>query len=272
MASVTVPPLPRTPHLFGLFSVASVVDVADPHMFMGVQWQPYPCDNPSLWRHDCPPPDKPREKRLTEQPATVTATPINVYGSFDCKLVGYNMPEATARAREHLLLGEQHAVEYGVWTGASDNVPRLADTNTPSLGTVHDAASLLSELYQASDIHLAGDPVLHIPRAAAPHMRLHLMHAQGGRVVTAEGIPVAIGTGYTEANTGPDGSKAPAGAFWVYATGPVTVWRGPVMDVPDPAEQGFNTRTNDYVALAERQFLVGWDCLTLAALFAPARG
>ena len=41
-------------------------------------------------------------------------------------------------------------------------------------------------------------------------------------------------------------------------------------DMLASVEQGFNPRTNDITALAERQFVVGWDCLTAAVLFTPS--
>src|SRR5690606_1912794 len=95
-AYVTVPAPARQPHRYGLFSAATIVDTTTPHEQMGVQWSPLPCDRPDYWPHDCPtPPDA--TKTPTTQPPTQHALPITIYGSFECRLVGYSITEATAR-------------------------------------------------------------------------------------------------------------------------------------------------------------------------------
>lgn len=269
-AYVTVPAPARQPHRYGLFSAATIVDTTTPHEQMGVQWSPLPCDRPDYWPHDCPtPPDA--TKTPTTQPPTQHALPITIYGSFECRLVGYSITEATARAREHLTAGEQHAVEYALWTGISNNTPTLTGADTLDLGTASCPAALLSLIYAHTDTHFVGEPLIHIPRAAVPWFGDQLVR-DNGRLTTKLGTPVAAGAGYSEANTGPTGEPAPDGAFWVYATGPIVLRRGPIHDVPTPAHQGFNTRTNDFTALSERRYLAMWDCLTVAALFTPRCG
>ncbi len=110
--------------------------------------------------------------------------------------------------------------------------------------------------------------MIHAPRPVIPWLTDHVTR-ESGRLVTTQGVPVAAGAGYTEANTGPNGIPAPDGSWWVYITGPVHIRRGPITETP-PA-QGFDPRTNDITALAERQYVVGWDsCLTAAVLFTPS--
>ncbi|MDQ0376499.1 hypothetical protein [Amycolatopsis thermophila] len=276
MAGVTVAAPVRTPHRYGLFSAASIVDATDMHELMGVQWQPLPCGRPGLFVEDCLPtgggnPDVPAttEKDFADQPGTVEASPITVYGSFRCRLLGYSLEEAQRRAREHLEAGEQQAVEYAVMSGEGGNLPFLADADTVNLGTATCAEELLSLLYEHADAEFTGEPVLHVPRAAAPWLKDHLAR-EAGRLVTTLGTPVVAGAGYSEANVGPGGVAAPAGSFWVYATGPVVVRRGPITAVPNPPEAGLNRSNNDFTALAERQYVVGWDCLAAAVQFTPA--
>lgn len=275
MAAVTVPAPVRQPHRHGLFSVASIVDVTDPHELLGVQWEPLPCEPPGLWIDPCGPDnggedggEEDLEKGFAATPEPVEATPITVYGSFHCKKLGYTAAEVTDRARAHLTAGEQQAVEYAVWTGASGNSPYLADPDTIDLGEATCPAQLIATLLAYADTAFVGEPVLHMPRPVVPWLADHLTR-ESGRLVTTQGVPVAAGAGYTEANTGPGGAPAPDGAWWVYVTGPVQIRRGSIHSTPP--ERGFNPRTNDVTALAERQFVAGWDsCLAAAALFTPS--
>lgn len=279
---VTIPAPVRQPHRFGLFSVANVADVTDAHELLGVQWEPLPCERPGLWVDDCAPntgagegegeggeDSYPNEKAPAVQPEPVEADPITVYGSWFCLKLGYTLDEVQARARAHLLAGEQQSVEYAVWTGDGGNRPYLADPETVNLGEATCAAQLLAMLYEHADTAFTGEPVIHMPRPVVPWLTDHVTR-ESGRLVTTQGVPIAAGAGYTEANTGPGGTRAPEGSYWVYATGPVTVRRGPIDNVPSPTSAGFNRRDNTLLALAERQYVVGWDCLTAAVLFTPS--
>jgi hypothetical protein len=287
----TIPAPPRQPHRHGLFSVASVADVTDPHELLGVQWEPLPCEPPALWIDDCLPQNHPTtpdngegegegeggedttpvsEKTPAVQPEPAVADPITVYGSWYCQKLGYTLDEIQQRARAHLLAGEQQAVERAVWTGDGGNRPYLASPDTVDLGEAECPAQLLATLYEYADTVFTGEPVIHAPRPVVPWLTDHITR-ESGRLVTTQGVPIAAGAGYTEANTGPGGIPAPNGSYWVYITGPVTVRRGPVEDVPNPTAAGFNRRDNKLLALAERRYLVGWDsCLTAALLFTPS--
>ena len=281
---VTVPAPVRQPHRYGLFSVASIADVTDPHELLGVQWEPLPCERPGLWVDDCTPHNgsgsgeggeggedvEPDEKIPATQPEPVDADPITVYGSWYCQKLGYTLDDIQSRARAHLVGGEQQAVEYAVWTGDSGNQPHLASPDTIELGEATCPAQLLAMLYTHADTVFTGEPVLHMPRPVVPWLADHTIR-ESGRLVTTQGVPIAAGAGYTEANTGPDGTPAPDGSYWVYVTGPVMVRRGPIENVPNPTSAGFNRRDNTLLALAERQYVVGWDaCLTATALFTPS--
>jgi hypothetical protein len=266
---VTVTGPMRTPNRFGLFSVVPIEDITDPHaMFGGVQWEPLTCARPRVLSNSC---DCPPLKGFEPPPAIQDATPITVMGSWSCSLVGYTVEEAARRARQHLELGEQHAVERALWTGEGENGPRLAHPDTANLGEVRCVTDLLSVLEAYANTHQVGQSVLHAPRAVLPYLadRNVLVQVAGGaRLETVYGLPIAAGEGYTGANTGPDGTPAPAGSWWVYMTGAMKIWRGEIVTPPDP-EAGFSRCNNEMVALAERQFLVGWDCFTAGVLFTP---
>lgn len=266
-AHVTVTGPTRAPHRFGLFSAVPVVDLTDPHAQMGVQWEPLTCARPKVVGDGCP---CPPNKEFEPAPGVHQAEPFVVMGSWACGLPGNSIAEAQRRARRHLELGEQHAVEWAVWTGDASAAPWFAHESTPTLGTVHCATDLLATVEAHAASHYVGAPLLHLPRSVVPYLDADglLTTVSGQRLETRYGTPVIAGAGYTEANTGPGGVPAPAGAFWVYATGAMQIWRGPVITPPDPTA-GFSRCNNDFVALAERIYLVGWDCFTAAVLFEP---
>lgn len=274
---VTVPAPARVPHRFGLFSQVPVINVTDNHMLNGIQWEPLTCGRPKVLPTGC----CPVAKEFEPQPPVQDAEPFTVMGSWTCTLGLTGVEEAQRRAREHLTVGEQQAVEWAVWTGQVDMVepldpadtfhgPRFAHPSTPVIGTVHCAADLLAVIAQYTSTVYNGSPLVHLPQAVLPYLAgSHLLSVvNGSRLETPYGTPLVAGAGYGEANTGPDGTPAPPGSWWVYVTGAMQVYRGDVFTPPDP-EAGFSRCNNEMVALAERTYLVGWDCFTAAVLFEP---
>jgi hypothetical protein len=268
-ARVTVRGPVRTPRRFGLFSVAEVEDVTDPHALMGVQWEPLTCDRAHSTSDGCP--CVTENKVFTPGTQPQDATPFVVHGSWQCAKLGTTVEAAARAARAQLEIGEQQAVEWELWTGTAGAGPRLAHPDTVDLGEVRCATDLLAAIEDYTAAAFNANPVIHVPRPVVPYLVAdHLITTvAGSRLETTLGVPVAAGAGYAEANTGPDGTPAPAGSWWVYVTGPIKVWRGPIVAVPDPGEAGFMRCSNELVALAERTYLVGWDCITAAVLFTP---
>lgn len=276
-AKVTVTGPPRTPHRFGLFSAVPVVQVTDPHQLVGVQWEPLTCERPTIVPDQCP---CGTHKEVVSPPGVQDAEPFTVLGSWSCALGGNTVERAQQRARDHLTAGEQHAVEWAVWTGQADNHepideadayhgPRFAHPDTPVIGTVRCAADLLAIIEDYTSQVYTGDPLVHLPRAVLPYLAdAGLVTRSGTHLETPYGTSLVAGAGYGEANTGPDGTRAPDGAWWVYVTGAMQVWRSDVFTPPNPAA-GFSRCSNEMTAIAERTYLVGWECFTAAVLFDP---
>ncbi|MFH9016316.1 hypothetical protein ACH4C6_33650 [Streptomyces sp. NPDC017943] len=61
-----------------------------------------------------------------------------------------------------------------------------------------------------------------------------------------------VGSGYSAANFGPDGTPAAPGTAWLYISGPVVVRRGPIDVIPDRAGSSIDMRVNGRRVLAER--------------------
>jgi hypothetical protein len=101
----------------------------------------------------------------------------------------------------------------------------------------------------------AGQPVIHMPRAAAEYLlgTAHLVVSQtDGNVYTKSGAPVACGGGYDTDSyvTGGDG-------VWdLWATGAVYIERSAEIDF---TAQDIPGASNDALAMAERLYRVGFD-------------
>lgn len=273
--AVTVPPPARQPNRFGLFSVVPVHDVSDNHQLLGIQWEPDTCTRPKVLPDQCP---CSTVNEFTPAAPIGDASPFSVMGSWTCALAGYSPEDGQAKATRNLLDGEQHAVEWALWTGEADafapldpdqayHGPRFAHPSTPVIGTVHCARDLLAVIEQYTSHHYVGTPIIHAPRSALSYLDEQVM-VTGQRLETKLGVPIVAGAGYSEANTGPDGTRPAVGSYWVYVTGAMLVYRSEVFTPPE-ATAGFYRCNNEFVALAERTYLAGWDCFTAAVLFTP---
>lgn len=198
----------------------------------------------------------PQDKELLAEPGLITGAPVTVYAMAGCKMVG-DFPKAQERAMGNLALGEQQALEEGVMrrvlSGAT--VINSGDTLSPKQG--------LAALEGYASTVYGGSPTMHMSRLAGSLLGADGLKANGGHLESILGSKVAAGGGYM-LNIGPDGTDAPAGQAWMYATGTVVVRRasaqsyGPVPNLSSP--------DNSYVALAERTYVVTADCFKAAVL------
>jgi hypothetical protein len=142
-----------------------------------------------------------------------------------------------------------------------------------SLATLQTAATVVSgggsnpavavgNLEQALADCYKGQGVIHAPTAALATLRsTQLVERQGSRLVTAAGNQVVVGGGYP--GTSPAGAAPAAGTSWLYATGRPFIYRGPPRSFP--LRDSIDRANNTVQMLAERVFLVGWDCCHFAA-------
>lgn len=243
-STVTVPVAAPTvaPRPFGLFSVATPVMEADPHWQLGIGWESIACTAPAFSKDQCitglvvPPPPK----EFTDScDSWITVKPFVVYAGQ--KVTGGMTPsEGEARAEARLALVEQTGAERGLWDELGSMIPGAAAT-TPA-----DALALVE---QALAEGYAGLGVVHLsPWMATMLGSTHLV-TSGSRVTTVAGTPVAIEAGV------PSASKNT-----IVGTGAVVVRRAPVL-----AFSSVDRAVNDVLAIAEREYLVGWDCMVTAA-------
>lgn len=278
-----------TPSPYGLLSVAQQVTPDGPHWQNGVTWQAS-CPSPlSRSTYDeCiavtgsgESPPEPAAKTDNVDLGYRGATPFTVYAKFDCSLSG--MDDALKIATNALAQGESWHVERSFWTGLADGrvvvFPHLAsdaelldpqgtELQSPAAivvtGAAVDVATGLGLLESALADCYNGVGVIHVPVKLLPTLQAWgLVTAQNGKLRTLNGNLVAAGGGYP--GTSPSGATSPAGEAWMYATGAVFMYRGDVQ-IPSDKVSSINRTTNTREMIAERTYVLGWDCCHHAVL------
>lgn len=255
---------PGIPRPWSLLTTATVLPMTDAHAGNGVEWQPGVCEPADAWEVTCEQGGE-KDQHSWDGPV-VEAEPFVVYGRAKCGVMaGATLEQARAKARANLLRGEAYTVERTFMEGTFGQSPSLQDATdvSPAAGTLNPVGAMATLEAWLSETYL-GVGVIHVPPAMVPYLcRYGLLERRGEQWVTCGlGTRVAIGAGYT-ANIGPDGTEAPAGEAWLYATGQVVIYRSDVMVSPDD-QWGVNHRTNDVDVIAERVYALGYECSAVA--------
>jgi hypothetical protein len=253
-----------TPLPYGILGgCTSVLDVDDSHELLGVEWRALGCCpvHDTTW---CPPGEEspgaipPKEFC---RPEYEEAEPVTLYAGVECSTFGMSFQEAVEQARATLELGEQRGLEEAFWRYTL--APQAVDL-TPPAGPVSPAQGVaalegcLAESY-------GGAGTLHVPAGAAALLGCcQVLSREDGRLQTLAGNCAVIGSGYSVANSGPDGAPAEPGSAWLYISGPVVIRRGPVDVIPDRAGASIDRRMNDRKVLAERTFVAATTCTVCA--------
>lgn len=272
-------PRPSAPRRFGLLDVVQPVTPQDPNwMVGGVNWEDFLCTTVESFIDVCPPTTghtKSGERDLN----FCHSDPFQIKGSFDCSVGGrvrqYNSGEAFEIARQRLLNWEGHELEEVFWTGVTANGsvnPSLAFGNdecdidvidlTPVGGPVDPVAAIATLEDALTDIVPNGG-LIHVPYGLSAYLaNFHLMIQDGDRMYTPTGNGYVLGAGYP--GSGPANVAADPGETWIFATGPVAVWRSDVFMTPDTLSQSIDRSINDITVYAERYYAVGFSCAVLA--------
>lgn len=263
---------------YGLLSVADVSTPGDTRWQNGVEFQPIACDTALVTRNSCLTDITTKVPTVTGSPA-FGADPFTVYSWVGCSLVGTPRAEYERRTTEALARGEGRGVEDVFWTGNANGesvLPHLAEnTTTVEDGVVLQTAASPVTTGSAVDVVTAvgllegelaqcygGEGVLHVPATAVAHLADRGQLIQDGDMLrTWYGNRVAV---YASNNRqGPTGVNPAAGQYWFYATGPVTVLRSNVFLTP--FAESIDRSKNNVVQIAERTYIIKWDCCHLAA-------
>lgn len=210
------------------------------------------------------------------------ATPFTVYAEFDCSPVG--LVDAATVARDALDRVEKTQVERAFFHGAAggQNVvfPHLAaDTEVTDsqgiilqpaaspivTGTTVDITDGLGRLESELADCYGGQGYIHVPNRVLPMLAAwNLAIERDGGLYTPAGNRIVVGSGFT--NHAPDGTPAEARTAWVYATGQVFGYRSDVRFTR--ARESIDRAENTYKMIAERTYVIGFECCLVAVQFA----
>jgi hypothetical protein len=228
------------PHPYGLFSVAPPASPSDTSWQAGVSWESWACIDPNTTTDPCINGGAvPGAKEFEACPDYQSFKPITVY--LGVKRGGQSTDVGSAQAGQILEDGEEYAVEEYLWAQLAAAVTEAAAMSP--VGALGKVENLLGENYM-------GTGVIHMSRETATRLAPNLVR-NGSRIETLLGTPVAVGAGYI----------APT----IYGTGAVAVRRGGLEVV-----NAWNTAINDELVLAERTYVVGWDCYATGVIVSPA--
>jgi hypothetical protein len=244
------------PLSYTLLDTVPVLPPGDPHIGLGVQYEPEFCGPARTYPPACEQTEPATEKDADDGIGLVVGDPIPVYHLFQCRAPGA-WSRAQERANRALDLGASRAVEEGLQAVFLAD-PALVDVTS---GTAVSLVDALAELEQYAAENYGGTPVIHMSRDNALRLiALQAVYRVGNRLETGLGTPVVAGGGY-DSQSGPIATPADSG--WMFATGHVVIREGetsvsqPQLKVPE---------INEFVALSERTYTPTYECFVAAAL------
>lgn len=232
---------------YGLLAAANVLPTPPYGDMFGVDWEPPPCGAARYWVNPCSDETVPASKTFEDRPARIMTEPFVIYWGEECGSVG-GFTDTDARVRAGLSQGESRAVEARLWSGE-------LLTDSEDLGTGRGIIDALGHLEEELAGRTSSLGIIHAPVRIAPHAaNANLIVYDGPVMRTPLGHAWAFGGGYDPLL----GSPPTDGAVMV-ATGPMTLWRGPVITQGPVLDRS----KNRYVAVAERIYSAGWDCASV---------
>lgn len=190
--------------------------------------------------------------------------PFDIQASVKVSTHG-TTPESIREGAERALdIVTQKAVEAEFWNGdiaktltAENDNRYLASSSTqdltPSSGGVKVRRGLSILERAIGDASIGYQGVIHTTRDVASALNLK---ADGKTLRTNLETPVVAGVGYSQ--KGPDGTDAPEGKAWMYATGPVSVRLGAATVTPAKLNQAVDTRINTIEYFVDRPAAITW--------------
>lgn len=199
---------------------------------------------------------------------TVTGLPFIIAATVTCGTVGYTFEEQRAFVMERLRGVEQAVLEEIFSTSTLGQGPGLvtADGITTVTGAGDSVVNVLSELERARYCGFTGNTAQYGPpgflHVAIPVLNAlkqeHIIEFDGTRWRTPMGTIVSAGC---YANNDPDGAAPADGVFWMYLTGQTATWRTPDSEVQvAPVEGSLYRAANQFLMLAEREYVVTYEC------------
>lgn len=235
MLTVDAPPI--KPATGGLLAVANVIPNDGRAGYQGVQYVP----RLVALARPVPGPGTPKE---FDRQSVIEGLPFSVYRGIEANL--FERADVESLVESAFTPGESAAVEAAIQPLLND----AAVDVTPTPGTGVNPVEGVAFLEQWIGERYGGLPLLHMNRYGTTYtVSKGLLRPAGTDLVTFQGTPVANGAGYGSA--GPDAVTATyPGEYWIYATGQVNLWQGPLVRVTAP-EVG----QNRMLGLVERTYV-----------------
>lgn len=262
-----------TPAKYGLLTVTDPITPNDGHWEGGITWDDDLCSDIHSTTGFCPIPVSGSTPKITDQDfQSCCVDPFIVYGSYDCPPVGRTAIEAFQIAQKRLHIREGNEVERVFWTGIAESGavvnPSLAFGNeecgsapvdlTPATGPVGVVASM-GILESALGDCVPGAGVIHANYGVASFLTSSfLIFPKDDAWFTVTGQRLAIGAGYP--GTGPANVAPAPGATWVFATGPIVIYRSEVFLTPEKLREAVDRNINSVQVFAERVYAIGFSC------------
>lgn len=289
-----------TPLPYGLWDAIQHPTPTDSHWQNGVTWSEW-CGGGSTVYDECiavtgtggaPTAQGSMSGNITQNNRGATA--FTVYAEFDCSAIG-SVGDAMKVATDALDRVAPWQVETAFWTGkagATTNgtaqttvFPHLAantqytEPGTPgttivmqpaasvvATGTGDDAAVTMGQLEGALADCYHGQGLIHVAFEALATLKAFKLVRHDpddpAALYSPAGHQIVVGSGYP--GTGPDGAGAPAGTSWIYGTGAMFGYKGPVQ-TPRQLYQSFDRAENTVRMISQQTYLLGWDCCLFAA-------
>lgn len=279
------------------YSLTSVVDWrdGDRHWKAGVEWETV-CGESGSTYDECvivgattgavtgspvPFPD-PAPKAATATRQNFGATPFTIFAEVDCSSVGF-YEDSTAWVEQVFERTEAKELESIFFSGNVDgallaqfphlqsNVPITDVEANGNLIKLQLAATVVTGAASCIEVALgllesafadcySGRGIIHAPNELIPLMdRAYLLNKVGDRLLTTNGNRVVAGTGYP--GSAPDGTVV-ADVRWLYMTPPIFGYRSEIRTFE--RETTLDRSVNTVKAIAERTYVLGYDCCLVA--------
>lgn len=269
MPPITCLPAPTViPYKFGAITAFDVIDETNEHARFGVFYESLACLADVLPMPDniCPPDAFVKVPTFGDESAHIQGCPFSLYAAIDCRR--FTLDSMTSEVEQIFRYGEPRALEAAIWTNV------LAQPTTSVLNTVAGPPGAMGFLpaLAALESFMAGCypgiPTIHADRGMMAYgAKVNAFKPLGDSAYTPLGSRWALYGG--NPNTGPDGTPAPPGHTWIYATSQLTLRRFPQQTlVPDfPLQKDANGgQTNVPYALTERTYVATVECCRAAVL------
>jgi hypothetical protein len=286
LARVPVSSPTFTPLSYGLLSAADIVTEGSSRWTGGIEFIPDACEEAGITTSPCPATGSIHKSPNVTGVDVRGADPFTVFADILCSPVGFDEDEFKARTTAALTNGEARAAERVFWTGVAGAAtvnPHLAEDTavTDARGVLLQSAASLVITGAAISVTRAlgllegslaecygGEGVIHVPREALAHLgAVTNVVRDGQRLRTLSGNIIAA---YSSNNKeGPTGAEATLGEGWFYATGALSIRRSGI-DYVSAYTEAVDRSENTMVYIAERTYVVNWDCCHFAVRVALA--